>query len=96
MNVASRITELRNQKNISVNKLANLSGLSQSFIRQVELGEKNITVKSLAHIVDALDLTLEDFFSTTVLSASDLSLLSSLKKLTPQQKDALTTFINSL
>ena len=96
MDVASRITELRNQKNISVNKLANLSGLSQSFIRQVELGEKNITVKSLAHIVDALDLTLEDFFSTTVLSASDLSLLSSLKKLTPQQKDALTTFINLL
>ena len=96
MDVASRITELRNQKNISVNKLANLSGLSQSFIRQVELGEKNITVKSLTHIVDALDLRLEDFFSTTVLSASDLTLLSSLKKLTPQQKDALTTFINLL
>ena len=48
--VSKRITYLRTQKNYSVNKLANAAGISQSFLRDVELGNKNITVEYLSYI----------------------------------------------
>lgn len=47
MDVGVRITTLRNQRGITTNRLATLCGLSQSFVRSVELGEKGITVDNL-------------------------------------------------
>ncbi|MGB3368775.1 MAG: helix-turn-helix transcriptional regulator [Acidaminobacteraceae bacterium] len=63
MNVAERITYLRTQKGYTVNKLANLSGLSQSFVRQIELGSKNPTIESITYLCDALNISLHDFFN---------------------------------
>ena len=37
MEVGMRIVELRHQRGITTNKLANLCGLSQSFVRSVEI-----------------------------------------------------------
>ena len=65
MDVAKRITQLRTEKNITVNRLANLSGLSQGFVRQVELGKQNPTIESLNLICEALDISLSDFFRET-------------------------------
>ena len=65
MDVAKRITQLRTDKNITVNKLANLAGLSQGFVRQVELGKQNPTIESLNLICEALDISLSDFFRET-------------------------------
>lgn len=62
MEVGKRITELRERAGITTNKLANLSGLSQSFVRSVELGEKSITVENLGLICDVLQVSLRDFF----------------------------------
>lgn len=62
MDVGKRITELRKAKGLTTNRLANLSGLSQSFVRSVELGEKGITVENLGLLCDALDISLRDFF----------------------------------
>ncbi len=63
MDVAKKITQLRTAKKITVNKLANLAGLSQGFVRQIELGKQNPTVESLSLICDALNISLYDFFS---------------------------------
>ena len=41
MNVGKRITFKKKKKNYSVNKLATLSGISQSYLRDIELGNKN-------------------------------------------------------
>lgn len=40
MTVWKRITQLREQRGYTTNKLANESGLSQSFVRAVELGKR--------------------------------------------------------
>ena len=40
--VGKRIAYFRTKKNYSVNKLANAAGIAQSFLRDVELGNKNI------------------------------------------------------
>ena len=62
MEVGMRIVELRHQRGITTNKLANLCGLSQSFVRSVEIGEKNISVENLTLICDALHVSLKDCF----------------------------------
>ena len=54
MNVGLRLVELRKQRGLTTNKLANLSGLSQSFIGSVELNEKGITVENLQLLCDTL------------------------------------------
>ena len=48
MNVASRITYLREKRGLTTNKLANLAGVSQSHLREIELGMRNPTVETLS------------------------------------------------
>ncbi len=66
MDVGKRITYLRTKKQYSVNKLATLAGISQSYLRDLELGNKNPTIEILSYICDALDITLKDFFNETL------------------------------
>ena len=63
MDVGKRIVELRERKNISTNKLANLAGVSQSYLRDLEMGQKNPTVEILSYICFALDISMQDFFA---------------------------------
>ena len=63
--VADRIIELCNQKNIAINALANISGISPSTLYSV-LNEKSqnpgiVTIKKLC---DGLEISLYDFFDT--------------------------------
>ena len=97
MNVGKRITFFRTAKNYSVNKLANLAGISQSYLRDIELGNKNPTVETLSYICDALDLSLKDFFDdATASSISSSSLLQQIYKLSPKQQEALIAFIEAM
>ena len=56
MNVGKRITFFRTAKNYSVNKLETLSGISQSYLRDIELGNKNPTIEILSYICEALNI----------------------------------------
>ena len=62
MDVGSRIKYFRNKRKLSVNKLANISGVSQSFLRDIELGNKQPTVEYLEYICFGLGITLKEFF----------------------------------
>ncbi len=97
MTIGQRITYYRTLKNYSVNKLANLAGISQSYLRDIELGNKNPTVETLSYICDALDLSLKDFFDdATASSISSSSLLQQVYKLSPKQQEALIAFIEAM
>lgn len=93
MNVGARITYFRNKKNITVNKLANLSGVSQSYLRDVELGNKQPTVEYLEYICFGLGITLKDFFDT---DSEKSSLEIAVQNLTSNQKEKLIDFLNSI
>lgn len=95
MNVAQRLVELREHRGITTNKLANLAGISQSHLREIELGTRNPTVETLSYFCDALGISLEEFFCEEK-QELDPALLSSLKKLTPKQQQALADFLNSI
>ncbi|MBO5341718.1 MAG: helix-turn-helix transcriptional regulator [Lachnospiraceae bacterium] len=97
MEIGSHIKQLREQKNYSINKLANMAGVSQSYLRDVELGNKNPTVAFLSLICDALNISLQDFFCDN--SQSRLlndPIIQAIYKLTPEQKNALLVFLKTM
>lgn len=97
MDVAKRITFFREQKGITVNKLANDAGISQSFLREVELGNKKPTVETISLLCDALNITLRDFFDDGSPSAlTDNDLVQQIYRLTPEQQELLRNFLKSL
>ena len=60
--LTDRIKKLREAKGFTINKLASQAGISQSFLRDIELGNKKPTVDTLDAICWALDISLSDFF----------------------------------
>lgn len=60
--VGKKIKELRIQKGISQEKLANECGLDRTYITYVENAKKNITIETLYKITQALNVSLKDFF----------------------------------
>lgn len=91
MNLGEKIKTLRQERGYTVNKLANMAGISQSYLRDIELGNKQPTVEYLSYICDALKISLEEFFSEN----STDELYSLIKKLNSQQKNALIEFLKS-
>ena len=63
--VKDRIFELCYERNISINKLANICGLPPSSIKNILYGKSNnpkiLTIKM---ICDGLEITLAEFFNT--------------------------------
>lgn len=95
MNVASRITYLREKRGLTTNKLANLAGVSQSHLREIELGMRNPTVETLSYFCDALGVTLEEFFREED-SEINPYLMSALSRLNDKEQMALADFINTM
>lgn len=97
MDVGKHIKHYRTLKGYSVNKLANLSGISQSYLRDIELGNKNPTVEILSYICSALDISLADFFNDYYNQDSTVSsLINEIHRLTPKQQKTLEVFLHSL
>ena len=92
MDVGKRITFLREKKGITVNKLANLSGVSQSYLRGIELGNKQPTIEYLEYICYGLDISLKDFFDTD----NDNLNSDTISKLTEKQRKKLEEFLETL
>ncbi|MBR2464513.1 MAG: helix-turn-helix transcriptional regulator [Clostridia bacterium] len=65
--VAARIVELCREKNIAINALANLSGVSPSTVYSM-LNEKsqNPGIVSLKKLCDGFDITLREFFNSPI------------------------------
>ena len=65
--VANRIIELCNQKNIAINALANMAGISPSTLYSV-LNEKsqNPGIVTLKKLCDGLEISLREFFDADI------------------------------
>ena len=97
MEIGKRIITLREAKGWSTNRLANQCGLSQSFLRSVELGEKGISVESLSLLCDALGISLKTFFDVPSRGDTPDDVLSrQLERLTPAQRSSLAGFLNAM
>ena len=63
MAVKERILQLCNGRDLSVNKLATISGVTQSTVNNIVSGRNNsATVATVKKLCDGLDISLEEFF----------------------------------
>ena len=63
--VRERIAELCEEKHITINKLANISGITQSTLNNIMSGRNNsITISTIQKICDGLEITVTDFFDS--------------------------------
>jgi transcriptional regulator with XRE-family HTH domain len=61
--VGNRIRELRTQKNISQETLANIAEIDRTYMTSVENGKRNISIINLEKIIKALGQSYASFFN---------------------------------
>ena len=63
--VRERIAELCEEKHITINKLANISLITQSTLNNIMSGRNNsTTISTIQKICDGLEITVTDFFDS--------------------------------
>ena len=64
-----RILNLCNERNITVNKLAIISGVTQSTLNNIVSGRNNsMTVSTVKKLCDGLEISVIDFFNCDLFS----------------------------
>ena len=66
--IKSKIKEVRKAKKISVRELAELTGMSKTYISDVENNHKSPTLYTLCHIAVALNVRPENLFDYKVIN----------------------------
>lgn len=70
--VAQRIIDLCNERNIAINALANISGVSPSTIySMLNQKSRNPGVVSIKKICDGLEITVRDFFDDPLFDSTE-------------------------
>lgn len=65
--VRERILELCSERNITINKLGTISGVTQSTINNIVSGRNNsTTVATIKKLCDGLEISIVEFFSSKV------------------------------
>ena len=61
--VRQRIIQLCQERDISINKLSSISGVTQSTVNNIVSGRNNsATVSTIKKLCDGLGITIDDFF----------------------------------
>lgn len=60
----ARIRALRQARGLSQEKLAELAGLHRTYISSIELGERNVSLKNIQALADALGVSLQELFES--------------------------------
>lgn len=98
MNIGSRISVFRKVKGYTVNKLANLAGISQSYLRELELGNNtNPGLEVLECICNALDISIVELLDDkSEVKFKDDLLFSKIYQLSDEQRKSLLEFLNTV
>ena len=64
--IGMRIKELRKQKKIPQEKLAEMIGITPNYLSALERGAYNIKLDTLVQIIDCLDITADDLFCDVI------------------------------
>jgi len=97
MNVAERIKQLRESRKMTKTRLAQLAGVSQSYISDIEAGKKNPTLEVISRICDALGVTVIELLSeeitTPEIDPESMRLAKLAEKLDPGERKALMRYL---
>ena len=68
--VRERIIELCHEHDISINKLCDMSGVTQSTVNNIVSGRNNsATVATIKKLCDGLGITIQDFFNSDLFNS---------------------------
>lgn len=99
IDVIGKLNELRLERNLSVYRLAELSGLNQSTLANTFSRGTVPSVANLDAMCQAMGLTLAQFFSeserTTRLTEDELLLIENYRRLPPDVKKAFARMANA-
>ena len=68
-----RVKELRLKKNLSQEKLANTAEIDRTYMTSLENGRRNISIQNIEKIINALGISLSDFFDADIFQTSKKS-----------------------
>jgi transcriptional regulator with XRE-family HTH domain len=60
MNIASNLKKIRKSRNMSLDMMAEQTGVSKSMLGQIERGESNPTVSTIGKIVEGIKITFDE------------------------------------
>ena len=76
--VKERILELCREENISINKLCNMSGVTQSTVNNIVSGRnRSATISTIKKLCDGLGISIEDFFHSELFRGLEQELFCS-------------------
>jgi transcriptional regulator with XRE-family HTH domain len=58
-----RLRQIRTERNLSQERLAELAGLDRNYIGQIERAERNVALVNIIRIAKALDIEPRDLFA---------------------------------
>lgn len=64
--IGNRIKQLRKVENLSQEALANLAEVERAYMNGVETGKRNVSVKLLSKIIQALNTDFTEFFNDEI------------------------------
>ena len=100
LDISKRLKEIRKAKNISVYKLSQLSGVSETHIRDLERGDRNPSIDTLSRLSVPLGITLPELLNESdnisYLSVKEQELIKCFRNLTGDKADALLVFLKTL
>ena len=71
--VKSRIYELCNERNITINKLCTISGITQSTLANINpRPNTNLTILTIMRICRGLNISIQDFFNSSIFDIDTL------------------------
>ena len=100
MDISERLKSIRVAKNMSVYKLSQLSGVSETHIRDLERGDRNPSIDTLCRLVEQMGVPVSELFTEsnnmTVLSDEEKALLDCYRMLSKDKADSLLVFLKTL
>ena len=95
--LGNRIRETRTQKQHTQQRLAEMAGISQMYLGEIERGAKMPSLRSFIKIIEALDLS-ADYVLRDELSSGEHyiydEITEKLKNLSPQQRKAASEILD--
>ena len=99
VDISKRLKDIRKAKDISVYKLSQLSGVSETHIRDLERGDKNPSLDTLSKIVAPLGISLSELLnesgSISYLSEKEKTLVDCFRNLSDDKAEALIAFLKT-
>lgn len=100
MDISKRLKDVRKAKNISVYKLSQLSGVSETHIRDLERGDRNPSIDTLYKLSTPLGITLPELLNETgsisYLNEKEKILIECFRSLSEDKADSLLAFLKTL